>query len=361
MATKILNKYNVSANVPAQMSVLPGSVSGSFSLGQSSSSLAWDIEDDGTGIIVQRFIADTLGFSSATRETIHRGMPARHPYIPWLFASHISQIQTIGPKSQVIFSNPDPNNGEKIAMEVYKHWRFTVVYETPTYAILTDAQINRPREEWRRFVFWDQETSVQMIQQTQGGFKYPPEAAGIFGLDGGQVIAKAGGLSTRLIKKKVVLNWLMVPDVGLFGRGGISSGQQPVNLDAGLGRINKYNWPTFGTYFGYPRGTLLFEGYKITPRTMPNIIPPDFANLIGDPPVFIVNRAWDVRLEFSYFDPPPADSSKRGHNLVPLVAATALSGILWYRILLNADIATDTPPFWKYQEYDFDNLFAMVP
>lgn len=92
------NTY-ISSSVPSLQYVGGSSVGGSFTYGASSASETWLMRDDAASLV--QFIADVLGYSKKSGTSINRKLPARHPDIPWIWASKVSWEGGLDRKSVV--------------------------------------------------------------------------------------------------------------------------------------------------------------------------------------------------------------------------------------------------------------------
>lgn len=292
--------------------------------------------------------ADMLGYatSKGVGNGIARKLPAQHPELPGLWCSGISNVQGIGANGKTAFS-----------VAAWKIIRFDVTWEQPPYNIFDDATLTTIGDgsEIYRFVIPDYEPSVEFLQRRRGSFRFP-RIAGRGGVLTGMAIPDSHGASIRLIKRRYTFRWCFVPDVGLFDGRGFWFGGKATNVEACLGRVN------LKTFFNYAPGTLLFEGWKPTPRNFPPLNPG-----------LAIPRAWDVNLTFLEFSPPtdPNDPAQNtfingnnfgtgGHNAVP----HPTNGY-WYRAILQDGVGApligpdNNPQYWKFQPVDFATIFKM--
>ncbi len=385
----------LSPNVPCWQVTGDGRVSASISTATSTASLELDIngnnpldviqwENDLIGTSQKGGAADGLGdiwvvdpgaYSPATtgsifdnagvgaavlRRTIalatnltglRRTVPARHPIRPYLNCSNISGVQGLA------------NTGQKTDKKVQALWkilRYTVDFETLPFKIKTDDQVSN---EWERWVSTPGDpVANEYLKRQDGAYQYP-DLAGM----GNKTIPRE--VAQVMCKKKVRMTWHRLPDDGLFNNGGRFNGGKAVQLDSGLGRVNRYRW------FGYNPGTLLFDSWTPVLRSMPCEPLMNAVNLNQTGP-FI--PSWDVELEFTYFEPPPALAGTYPNvTYVPNSDELQLAGPgsyeelvfgwncfprpdgtnRWYRIFVRG--MPDREPFWRYQTYDFNDLFRI--
>lgn len=300
-----------------------GAINGNFGIGSSQVTEYWDVPD--TDVV--QFVQEFLGWSVKSGTRIARNNPARHPYYPYLRASRITGLEGIGP------------NGIRSATygmtASWKLIRLSVQFETPPYQILEDNQVTIS-EFQRNIVPEDFDAETEFIQRGGGQFQFPSGTPGLSNL------TIQGSVAQRVGKEKKTYLWVNVPDDGLFDSGGFDNGGFATNMEAAVGTVND------AYFFDYPPGTLLMLGWKPISRTMPvdpSVLSPGNPN--------IVPRAWDVKIVFSYFDPPPGDVTKLGHNLVP----HPTNG-LWYRAFQFGK--ADTSQYWRYPTSNFYNIFEMV-
>lgn len=334
-----LNQYSLS-NVPALQYVGGGGncVGGGFNYGASSCYQEWLIKDAGKNL--PRFIADVMGYAKKAGTGIHRSLPARHPELVWCWASNISWDAGLAPTGQ--------RQGFNRATAAYKGLKLKVEFSAPPYAIIPDGQITAARPEYHRFVSLNSDPNTEFIQRKHGTFQFPAGTPAI------STQELPEGVPQLLVKNRIALTWHQVPDDGLFTNGGsFREGATAANLIAGIGKVNS------STFLGYPAGTLLMEGYKLIPYNLP-IMPSILGNEMfvgpggkgGIPP-----RFWNVEMVLTYFNPPidtGGGFTARGHNLLPHPTDP-----YWYRVHQATTGATDTSPYWRYQEIDYATMFLM--
>lgn len=329
----------ISAPAPSRQVVIPGATTFSFSTEESSATETHDIEY----IDLPWAVADILGWSRTSGTGIYRKMPAQHPRIYSLYANKITNIEALGPQGQFIAAKgPDA---------FYKTMRLTVQYGTPPYRIVGAANRNGNDPFWqagtsesqRYLQPIDYEVSAEFIQSKRDKFRWPTNSDAS---QPGEPIPEASGRTKKLVRMKMNFLWVQVPDDGLFA-GGFDSNKFSTKI---MDRILTVNDASF---MGFPKGTLLFEGFKPIPKSLP--VPATYMGLEDNQ----MPRAWDVQLCFSFFDPSPVGNhtalapadQPRGHNLV------LCPNNKWYRILIDA--ALDDEDNWLYRETDFTKIFEM--
>jgi len=341
MTLKPQNTYDRLTTRPSWQYV-GGGGSISYQLGTDEGS-ATEVHDIDYNDLYQASI-DILGWSKQQGTGIFRKLPAQHPYFSFLYANRITDIKGIGPRGQVIGRNA--GSGPK-PMADFKLVRLTVNYGTPPYYMAgakgfdkTDPFLTAGTSEDKRFLIPSEyDSDTKFAAQRTTFMKWPAEAPAPLT---NQPIKDTGGATIAVTKQRITFTWVQVPDHGLFP-GGFDQNKTSPNIDKCIGRVNSEE------FLGYPRGTVLFEGWKPMPRIMG--IPSEALGLGFDQ----LPRSWDVKLQFSFFDPKPlGDENKRGHNLAPCPKDRK-----WYRLITNVDNATDTSIFWKYQEEDLRDIFKM--
>lgn len=308
MTTTILPQVpyqSVSSNIPSRQVVTSGALAGSFGVGVSQISQQYDIK--GTDLV--QFCTDVLGYAVKAGSKIHRQIPSCHPSFPYMYASRITGIEGLAPIGN--FGSIAGTDSK------YKSYRVTIVYETPPYRIARDAQV---AFEWERYTIPRIESSAEFIQRQDGSMLYES------GTLANKPVGK-GGVPMRLVKEKISIEWVQVPDDGLFTQGGFDYGGRPAKIENGLGKVNSAEW------HGYPAGTLLFDSWDPQAQTMP-ILPVQLGTTQP--------RAWNATLNFIYFE--------FGHNYVP-----APTGGGWVRVYAKGS----APPKYLYDSYNFNLLFDM--
>ncbi len=332
-------------DVATQVVTSASCIAHSFSNGMSSASITWAFRE----IDVLGFVAQVLGYarSGGAGGNIDRFLPARHPVFRDLWASRIDSITPVAIQrpSKATFSRGEFSN--------WKNFKAVVRYESPPYAIKDSVSF-----EYERFTIPSVESHSEFRQRFSGSFRFPTTAPGVWG-SGASVIT--GGTSIQLTKTKISLKWIQVPDKGLFAPNGWdgqgAGGATATGIENCIGRIND------ATFMGRPRGTMLLESWHPEPTT--------FAAdslIYGSIPDGLPFRAWNVTLNFVYFNPEVPSGANTdsgdgfdkayGHNLLPCPINKK-----WYRVYVlgNApgSAPTDSSQTWNYQEADFNQIFLM--
>ncbi len=307
-----------------------------------------------------------------------RVLPWRHPYLRWLWATTISNVQ--GRKwvsknwAPAIASFPLPGPGYSGNLySGYKYLRLTIGYTCPPYDVLSDAQVGaflttynagatsmaNPLAEFKRFQEEEFEFSQELITRKGTYYRWSKAVVGRFihGLEGQTIDI---GLTIRAAKGVVIRRWHQVPKWGLFGptgRGrpqpiidGIAKiNESPISL-TGFIRPQTDNAPT-----QYEKGTLLCLPPKFirTNACVPNSYmypawtPGKIQSAIDiddfPPRTYVVEQRW------LFFDPPVEPGYPlRGHNLVPIPTSKQFGGIVptqtpfFYMVSLGNDLAEVT-------------------
>ena len=340
-------KYpQISGQQPSQQYIGKGTgqLSGRFGYGVSTWSEEWQIPFNQDSDLV---ISKLIGYSEAgTQTTMKRTLPVQHPFFGWLWCSGVSNPQGIGSRGQL---NIGPLNGATGGtVNQWQQLRFAVEYETPPYDIVRDVDVAANDSKFypaeaQRFCVWGREPANEFVQQEQDAFWWQQTGNGPKP-NAGTVVQGSKGLALLLAKFRVACDWIQVCDD--FVRNGSVSFPY---IDSCIGTVNQFE------FMCMPPGTMLFEGYRATPRTMPVRMRTGNQSNGGTIP-----RAWDIHLQWLYFNPCPvgnpqaADGNKRyGHNLVFNIATQA-----WWRPLLGTPLhANDSSPYWRYPESDHSFIF----
>lgn len=323
----------MSPNVRALQSATRGdTIEATIGPGSSSAKEVWDIEDGG----LRDFAADVIGWSRKKKGTtrIERFLPAQHPDLPYCWASGINSVQGLA----TVGKRAGKATGTDVA--AFKVNRVIVNYETPMYDIIPDEDVELG--EWQRFLTLTDVTSVdEFYRRKLGVFQYNSDDT-IPGNLQGTRIPDAGSTAQLIHKLRYTYLWISVPDDGLYTNGGFRFGGRAKNIEDCIGRVNKED------FFGWPPGTVLFEGWKPIARTPP--VDPKLLHVVTKFP-----RTWDVQLIFLFFDPEPGNQEKRGHNLVPHPTEST-----WWRAHMVAAGAGDEEQYWRYRECDMYKIFEMI-
>jgi hypothetical protein len=341
-------------------------------------------------------IVDLLGSNLFNPGTgfLDRVPPMTHPIFEWLYASRIVSVKEFVPTQQPNTSGltPWPQAISGVVTTVPQFLIVSVLFQQPKYRVLSDADLdalygfvtitppanlpppgNQPfqsRAEYGRYLEGWPRPCTEFVQLEAHSMQWLETGSGQ-GSDGSQ--GQPGPLLPSdfssewlqlLAKSDFALLWKKVPRIGLFS----NSGQgHPINLDAALQTVNQF------PIFGYPAGTLKFEGYD--PRPLESPLPPaleiSFGDQKGDP-----NLLFDVLLTWKFFDPPydltaapqggVQGNPTRGHNLGPFrgtkqgasIPGDFVSGTgnnLWYKFGSGGDSGS-----LLYKPYDHQQIFLMA-
>jgi len=258
-----------------------------------------------------------------------RNLPMRHPQYFWLYGRSVPKMQpykALG-KLQVGYG--------PTAYHLYN--LLTVVYESLPFEVRTDAQVSTYTvPEFNRFTekYYDAGAEYLSLER-RGAFKFIPEA-------GGDLTSRTIHNDLPKLTTKADLTWIWhdIPHNGLFTTSGV-----PTNVEAGLGKVNSLAFPDAN---GFPAGTLLMLGAKITPTTAP--VSPHVLGLADnvDPP-----RLWRVEYKVKYYNPPPG-GTYRGHNTLPKFDGSA--NLKWYLATTDGTTTGAT----TYETYDFAKFFQVI-
>ena len=336
------NVYSrINDSIPSQQWVGHGTaISGNWNIGNSRFEEQWQIQ----GIAdMPQIIQNLIGYakSKGMGNDIARTLPSQHSLFFNMWCSSVSSIEGVGTTGKDDFYDD---------IAGWQEVKFGVQYESPPFPILADGAVNA---EWQRYITPMVESKSQFLQRQDGSLCWP---TGTPNYASGQVPIQ-GNVGKAIITTvtQLRMTWIGVPDIGLFGSGGLSgSGTgSSTNILSSLGQLND------ATFMGYPRGTLLFDSWAPVEKVYP--VDPTVLGYpanSGNIPI-----AWDVTLTFLYFDPQNQDgtfgdkttgqptSGFRGHNLVPHP-----SNGNWYAAVLAGQAAT---PTCRYNYVDFDSIFEM--
>lgn len=240
------------------------------------------------------------------RDKLHREIPWICPYIPWLYATAVTNVK--GVKAFGKF----PVVGNVAPRLTFDRARFNVTFTTLPYRVLTDDQLAKKfdGDESQRYVFKPLKSTSEYISIMPGFFRYkegrPGPPNGPPGVPGGPGLGQKFPLGVAKILTKVDLEWTWynVPENFIF-----NNQQYPANILNGMGCVNS------AAIWGYPKGTLLALPVEFTPRNQP-INPVTLGLQPEDPP-----RSWDIKFLFKFWDPPIGTKGSgsvtpvtRGHN-----------------------------------------------
>lgn len=266
------------------------------------------------------FAQEFLGFSQSggSGNGIKRTLPAQHPQLTYLFASSIGGIEGVGPLGR-----------DQYACATFKLWRLRLVYETPPYLIVPDSSVTY---EWERYTVIEINPATEFMRRFGGAWKW---VAGVPDV-GSRPVFEKNYTNFKITRTKIIMTWFQVPDTGLFV-GGFENSTASPNIENAVGTVNST------TFMGRLPGTMLLEGWKPIPRTMPEIGVSNFP------------RSWDVQLTWTYFQPPPsaidnnfAYGARNGHLLVPHPTRA-----FWYPPQYSADNSL------IYPQSDHNQCFKM--
>ncbi len=328
---------------------------------------------------------------------ISRVLPWRHPYLRWLWATTISNVQGrrwVSKNFAPVGNIPLPGPGYAGNLySAYKYLRLTIGYTCPPYDVLSDLQVGatlttagtvasaNPLAEFRRFQEEEFEFSQELITRKGTYYRWSRAVAGRFtnGLEGQTLDI---GLTIRAAKGVVVRRWHQVPRWGLFGPTGRGRPQQIID---GIAKIN--DGPLTLTQIG--QGPLPFEDRAPTQYDKGTLLclPPKFIRTNACVPNSYMFPAWTPRLiqsvididdfpprtyvveqRWLFFDPPTEPGYPiRGHNLVPIPASKQFGGIVptqtpfFYMVSLGNDLAEVTGANTIvnkgiYTHYPFENF-----
>jgi hypothetical protein len=329
-----------------------GQLGGRFAYGVSTWSEEWQIPfDDASDKVISGIIGYSEAGGPATAAGIgnavmHRTLPVQHPFFPWLWGVSVSNPQGVGSRGQLPIGGGNGAAGGTV--NKWRQLRFSVEYETPPYDILTDAAVAGADSvyfpaEAQRYCVWGREPANEFVQQEQDAFRWQDKPYGPTP-SAGQQVQGSKGLALLLAKFRVSCDWLQVCD-DWVRNGSVSFPY----IDLCIGTVNQ------NEFMSMPPGTMLFEGYRATPRTMPVRIRTGNQSNSGTVP-----RCWDIHLQWLYFNPCPVGAVQAndggfryGHNLVFSIPTQR-----WWRPLLGTkNHANDSSQFWRYNEQDHSFIF----
>jgi hypothetical protein len=236
---------------------------------------------------------------------ISRIPPFKHPYMPWLYATSITNVEG---RKGLGWEKP---KHAKVAK--YERARFTVTFSTLPYNVLTDDEAwtlyNPAQAESERYVIKTRKSTPEAIAINPGFYKYV-EGNPAPGPLNGKVLL---GLSRMMIKSDMEWIWVNVPEQSIFA----DDGSMPL-LDSVIGTVNS------DAIWGFPAETLLMLSIELKPRMLP--ISPSVLGIPANKPQ--IPRVWDVHFHFKYWNPPlGAGAVTKGWN-----AAIFVNDSLFYRI-----------------------------
>jgi hypothetical protein len=261
---------------------------------------------------------------------LKRKLPLQNPYWTQLWATRLVKVQGVQPTGKVDdFAQAGP-------VASYNYAIVTIQFTRPKYSILADADVpvwigptEAPNQfqEWERFTDRHWSPSVQMLSREGQQFRFaegPASPGGRYG--GGDGIAFAGSVGTKVPRLKLQRRWYQIPEKAIYDVNGFPTAmmytQTPI-VAAGptalplLGTVN--NDEIFGP--NAAQGCLLLEGVEIIPQ--PLQLPPFLMMLPGgltkDAEEHILQ--YDIVFHMELFDPYLDDGcTTRGHNCMPFWA-----------------------------------------
>lgn len=293
-------------------------------------------------------------FYDATKPNLNRILPKRHPVFTHLYASRITSIKPM------VFTEKE----RRITGANFGKWRavmLMVLFQQPRYAVLSDNGLDKTfppvdiggtfyRQEWMRFAEYTWASAGETLSRPASSMKWAegtgaggppaqPTATDPFPSPMGFFLAKPDFAMT-------VRHW---PYYGLFS----PTTYRPENLLSAYNRVNS------ATFMSFPAGTLLLKGWQITMNECPypssRVLGAVIGANQGDEQLW-PSITCDVTLQFSYFDPPHANSAYRGHNLAPHNSGnTTTEAPEWYLISSNGSTTTGSRLFGSY---DYRKMWA---
>jgi hypothetical protein len=299
---------------------------------------------------------------------IVRSLPAAHPYYDWLYATKIDSIQGIRPTKRLI--GGDFQRQKQIHMRdfvFYEKYKVKLTFEPRPYLVATDEAINGnrgPKKWWKdiegnseifvdnkeylRFFDLECKPAAEILSSPQGQFKFfrsdaaAPHDTPISNQNG-------GGVGILIGKQKLKFTWFFVPYEIVFSE----------NVLSGLGKVNQY------PFYGYPAGTLLFEGVEI------KRYPPPAQIILADPFIRgpVGAKLCDITFVCTALIQTPRDLGGGipdynnaignfrvpfGHNLVPWPG-----DLKYYYSLSSAPTGAGFTPRPIYGSYPFERLFLV--
>ncbi len=247
------------------------------------------------------YVSDGSVTSESSAATLSRVLPWVCPYVPWMYAVSVSNVQGVKFKGRsAAFSTINP-------FQTFDRVRMIVTFSTLPYDVISDTRLRDEfgGDESYRFVEKPWRATAEYISVNQGFFRFAQGAPGPPGGDAS--LGQRFPLGTAKITVKVDLEWTWhnVPEAFIFNRQGL-----PTNIVNGFGCVND------SAIWGYPAGTLLCLPAELTP-----IFQPVNPTLLGHR-AFAPPRAWNVKFLFKFWDPPrgvqgngSVPPTARGHNL----------------------------------------------
>jgi hypothetical protein len=251
---------------------------------------------------------------------LRRHLPMRNPFWQTHRATRITEMRPLRFTGKEI--------GPYSSFSDYEQMRLTVLFQVPTYAMLSDGylQDHKGGDESQRWVYWKRKTSLSQVMREGDSVKWGPNAPE--GLRGNSLTVPFGMV---LHKQSLTCIWRCVPEKFFQTAAGRATG-----LDACGGRVNA------APFRGYPRGSVLLESYDEDDISIP--VDPTLVSLLQwEPP-----RVYDLSIHLAVFDPPlgPGET-EHGWNCAP----STKSGL--YYLLTTSD-GSSTPYLYE----DFGKIFS---
>jgi hypothetical protein len=343
--------------------------------------LRWDDLDLALSRLLGYSYRDT---TQGTPGVLRRKLPWQHPQFNQLWVKNIASVKGIrleGKSSvSVLIAGGGTGDSGDANLGPYSEFhlcQLTLNFWRPPYAVRSDRDITFPvldpqtgnptgntlAHEWLRYTDRNWTIATQMLTREGSQFVWSPN-------QGLQMTPFQGSVGQKVTKLKLSRRWYQIPEACLFssqddfttsgfptnllltqtgGTNPITGYRLPVgspitgcvNLPIGGGKLT--NAPPYvsdsiqaNRFFGFPMGTLLYEGAEIIPQ--PLQLPPYLMRI----PTAGVNEAlsqvqYDVIFHFEYFNPQkdqnvPMDFN--GYNLAPFSG----NG-LWYAV--QSQLGTD--------------------
>lgn len=282
---------------------------------------------------LHQFIAQALGYSRyvGPGQNLDRWCPARHPLFPFLRCSKISRMEGL---VETLIREQSPLGrirGRPLLTPLYRMYRLTLLFTSPSYAIRENAEIVTERD---RYITEMVTPSVEMLTK-EGHFYEFVEGTPVAGRKFPQPIG------FRVPAFDRVSIWHQVPAEAIL------DGLYPTKIASMISKVNDQvmpmgtitrlqSQPVGGTYAA---GELLLTGAQLTPELSP--VPPQVMGL----GVFDFPRTYRVQYNFSV--------QPKGHNNKP----SPLSPSDWYLVTHNG-LGTGLGGKPLYESADLNELWV---
>ena len=305
-------------------------VSSSFSAEEQDTTLTGQVPANKIRSALQFFLGYSYADDTAPY-SLHRELPARHPFFPTLYAysagvtNFAPKPNMDNPKNETYIESPfEGTKDETLYYGGYQQAILTVKYKSfGRIRFLPDDDIDSYLDEYKRYTSFDTDPSIESLQAD--GSSQLKFAEGTAGDPNGK--AFPAPVAELMGKTALTLTWLQVPhnylstdpDILILDRwlGKFSTGDTPGNYDTWkypprLGTVNK------DFFLGFYPGTLLLRAVKATPILFP-VTPASLSDLaVG----------WNIQGVWEHFDPvkgvayqpdplKPNYSPYRGHRTFP--------------------------------------------